>query len=103
MANACSTKTQAEVTKDFVSAASYILSIALGGKNKKAVKKDRGDPLWDTKQLAVSQWFSQTAYLTVRAIEDKRITVENSFGNQMHISRDILEKMDSANHYAKDM
>jgi len=37
-------KTHAEVTKEFVTAASFILSAAVGG--KKAAKKE---PLWDTK------------------------------------------------------
>jgi hypothetical protein len=39
----------------------------------------------------------------VKAIDGKKITVENSFGDQMHISKDILEKMDSAHHFAKEV
>jgi ribosomal protein L18E len=39
----------------------------------------------------------------VRAIEGPCITVENSYGNQMHVSRDILEQMSSASHFAKDV
>ena len=39
----------------------------------------------------------------MRAIEGSRITVENSYGNQMYVSRDILEQMYSATHYAKDV
>lgn len=51
LVGACSTKSQAEVSKDFVKAASYILSAAVGGKDgvagaKKVAKK--GKPLWDT-------------------------------------------------------
>jgi len=38
-------KTHAEVTKEFVTAASFILSKAIGGKHK-AVK---AEPLWDPK------------------------------------------------------
>ena len=84
LADACRQKTQAQITKDFVNAASFMLSVTLKGKGKKAAalaKAKHSDPLWDAKQLAKDQWFSQTAYLTVKAIEGIRITVENSFGN----------------------
>ena len=78
-----------------------MLSVALGGKGKKGnakvVRKEK--PLWDTKQLAPEQWLSQTAYLTVKDITGSRITVENSFGQTMHVSRDIIEKMHSADHF----
>lgn len=57
LASACSTKSQAEVTKAFVSAASFILSAAVGGGCTKSSKKGApakkvnrtGKPLWDTK------------------------------------------------------
>lgn len=93
------TKTSVEVTKEFVTAASFILSAAIGGKKASAKK----EPLWDTKKFETGQWLSQSAYLTVKAIEGKKITVENSFGDQMHISKDILEKMDSAHHFQKEV
>ena len=57
LSNACATKTQAEVTKEFVNATSFILSAAVGGGGKgkgskrevaKKVKRT-GDPLWDPK------------------------------------------------------
>ena len=100
LAHAVQTKTSAEVTKEFVNAASFMLSVTLGGKGKKAAKVVRKDgPLWDTKQLAPEQWLSQTAYLTVKDITGSRITVENSFGQTMHVSRDIIEKMHSASHF----
>ena len=55
LAHACSTKTQAEVTKDFVEAASFMLSVAMKGKGKKAASKKAkyGEPLWDAKKLEV--------------------------------------------------
>jgi hypothetical protein len=84
LADACRTKSQAEVTKDFVNAASFMLSVTLKGKGKKAAalaQAKRGEPLWDASKIDKDQWLSQTAYLTVRAIEGPRITVENSFGN----------------------
>ena len=37
------------------------------------------------------------------AIEGDRITVKNQWGNLMYVSRDIVEKMDSASHYAKEV
>ena len=55
LAHAVKTKTSAEVTKEFLNAASFMLSVTLGGKGKKGaaakvVRKEK--PLWDTKQLA---------------------------------------------------
>jgi hypothetical protein len=58
LANACATKSQAEVTKDFISKSSYILRATLGGgapgsspAGKSAtLKKAKPQPaLWDTK------------------------------------------------------
>jgi hypothetical protein len=54
LAKVCEGKDKAAVTKSFVSAASFILSAALGAGKKKAP----GKPLWDTKQFATGQWFS---------------------------------------------
>lgn len=47
-------KSAAEVTKDFVNAASFILSAAVGI-GKKAVKTEN---LWDPKQIAIGQYLS---------------------------------------------
>lgn len=55
-------KSNEEVTKEFVNAASFILSAAVagkGGKGKKSEARPKSDPLWDTKQFKVGQWFSQ--------------------------------------------
>ena len=56
LSKACQTKTQAEVTKDFINAASFILSAAVKGDDKKgkkgsAAKKvaHTGKRLWDAK------------------------------------------------------
>lgn len=46
-------KTDAEVTKEFVTAASFILNAAVAGK-----KINKTDPLWDPKKFEVGQWFS---------------------------------------------
>jgi hypothetical protein len=99
-----STKSHAEVTKEFVAATSYILSVAVGGAASKGVaKKVASDPLWDTKKFEVGQWFSQNAYFVVTEISGSKITVVNSFGDTMHVSKDIIEKMDSGNHFAKEV
>jgi hypothetical protein len=97
-------KTHAEVTKEFVAATSYILSVAVGGKaHKKVAKKIATEPLWDKKQYKNGNWFSQNAYYTVKEISGTKITVENSFGDVMHVSKDILERMYSGNHFEKEI
>lgn len=64
LAAACSTKSQAEVTKEFVNAASFILSAAVGGgkggKKGAAAKKVKrtGKTLWNPKKFEAKQWFS---------------------------------------------
>jgi hypothetical protein len=114
LAHACSTKSAAEVTKDFIKESSYILRAAIGGpgaassaKGKGAAaaakKAKPGPALWDTKQFAVNQILSQTTYYNVSAIDGGRITVQDQHGNLMHVSRDIVEKMASGTHFAKEV
>jgi hypothetical protein len=106
LADACKNKSQAEVTKDFVKAASYILSAAVGGNNMGGSivkKKPYGAPLWDIKKFAPDQYFSQTSYYRVINIDGKKLTVENQYGNILYVSKDIIEKMDSGNHFAKEV
>lgn len=84
LADAIAKKTAVEVTKDFVTAASFILSTTLGvGKGGKAKKAAKSEPLWDPKKFEVGQHLSQNAYLTVKAIEGNKVTVESSFGDEM--------------------
>ena len=114
LAHACSTKSAAEVTKDFIKESSYILRAAIGGlgaasgakgKGAAAVAKKAkpGPALWDTKQFAVNQILSQTTYYNVSGIDGGRITVQDQHGNLMHVSRDIVEKMASGTHFAKEV
>lgn len=109
LSHACATKSQAEVTKAFVSAASYILSAAVGGAKKGSKKgsakkaKRTSKPLWDPKKFETKQYFSQTAYLNVKAIDGNRVTVQNSYGNDLYVSKDILEAMHSGDHYQKEV
>ena len=56
LASACSTQSKQEIDKQFVNAASFMISTVVGGgttgKGKKAAllkKVKRGKPLWDTK------------------------------------------------------
>lgn len=106
LSQACQNKTKEEVTKAFVDAASFILSAAVGGGKKggKAAKKVKRttDPLWDMKKFELKQYLSQTAYLEVKEIAGNRVTVENSFGNALYVSKDILEGMYSADHYKRE-
>ena len=104
---ACRTGSQEQVTKEFVNAASFILSAAVGGGKKggKAAKpvKRTTKPLWDTKKFEKDQFFSQTTYLNVKEIAGNRITVENQFGNTLYVSKDILEGMYSADHFKNEV
>ena len=75
-----------------------------GGKKSVAKKVKRtGKPLWDTKKYETKQYFSQTAYMNVKAIDGNRVTVQNSFGNDLYVSKDILEGMYSAEHFKKEV
>lgn len=108
LSKACQTQSKEAVTKAFVDAASFILSAAVGGDGKKGGKalkkvKRTTKPLWDTKKFEEKQFFSQTAYLRVSEIAGNRITVENSFGNTLYVSKDILEGMYSGDHFKKEV
>lgn len=46
---------------------------------------------------------SQAAYYQVKKIEGNTITVLNSFGNELIVSKDMLEHMDSADHFQKEV
>ena len=51
LADACKNLSQADVTKKFVEAASFMLSTTLGGSSGKAKRTE--SPMWDTSKLAV--------------------------------------------------
>lgn len=90
------------MTKQFVEAASFILSAEVGSDKKtNKVKKRSEYPLWNPKSFEEKQWFSQTTYLQVKEIAGNKITVKNAFGNYLHVSKDILEGMYSASHFDK--
>ena len=53
LADACKNLSQAEVTKKFVEAASFMISTSLGGSAGAAAVKRTTQPLWETSKLAV--------------------------------------------------
>ena len=65
-------------------------------------EKKKGEPLWDYSKLAVGNWFSTTAYFTVKAIKVDEVMTECD-GKEITVSRDILEhEMHNACVYAKE-
>ena len=41
--------------------------------------------------------------MNVKEIEGNRVTVQNSFGNDLYVSKDILEGMYSGDHFKKEV
>lgn len=39
----------------------------------------------------------------MKEIDGNRVTVQNSFGNDLYVSKDILENMYSGDHYKKEI
>ena len=106
LSDACAKKSSADITKDFVAATSFIMSRAVGnafGATSGGKAAQKSEPLWDPKKFVHGQYLSQTAYLTVKSISGNTITVQNQFGGEMDVSKDILQKMDSATHFAKQV
>ena len=93
---ASKTKSDAELNKMWVSSASFILQATVGTGKKKVDQT----PLWDFKQLAPDQYFSNISYLKVNNIDGNKITVTNHRGSVWHVSKDILVRdMWSADHF----
>lgn len=64
--------------------------------------KKRDGPKWSLSKLAMGQYLSMTSYMTVIGIGNL-ITVRNQFGQTMQMSKELLETMYSAQHYAKEV
>jgi hypothetical protein len=62
-----------------------------------------GAPLWDTTKFAVGQILSMRTYYNVKAIAGNVITVEDQNGTTMQVSQNIVEKMASGTHFAKEV
>ena len=80
----------------------YVLKKGAKASDADEGKKDKKEPLWDSKKLAVGNWFSGTSYF--RAVEEKGDAVIcKSNGKHIEISRDILEyEMHNANVYEEE-
>lgn len=68
-----------------------------------ARKKKNGPALWETKQLAVDQVLSMTTYFHIAAVAGNSVTVEDQNDTTMNVSKDIIEKMASGSHSAKEV
>ena len=73
-----------------------------GSKAQAEEERKKDEPKWDSKQLAVGNWFSGTRYY--QAVEEKGDSVIcKSQGKSIEISRDILEyEMHNSSVYAEE-
>lgn len=83
-----------EIDKAFIDKASFIISKNVG-KKKKSEKKE---PLW-TGDIQENTWYSSTNYVQVKSVTDRQIEVTSTAGGAWSMSRDLLQKMDSADHF----
>lgn len=82
---------------------SFMLSKALSNHARVDSIHSTSKPLWDISKIESGQFVSQTAYLRVTSISARSVTVENSYGKTICVSRDILEHMHSADHYDREV
>ena len=83
-----------EVDKAFIEKASFIISKKVG-KKKKTIPKD---PLWSGSILE-DTWYSSTNYVQVKSVTDTKVEVASTAGGRWEMSYDLLQKMDSADHF----
>jgi hypothetical protein len=88
-------KTKEDIDKAFIDKASFIISTKVTNKGKKVEKKD---PLW-TGEMEVGQWFSSTNYIKIEKVEAGKVEVVSSVGGKWSMSKDLVQKMDSADHF----
>ena len=83
-----------EVDKAFIEKASFIISKKVG-KRKKSNPKTA---LW-TGDIQENAWYSSTNYVKIKSISEKEVEVVSTAGGNWKMSVDLLQKMDSADHY----
>jgi hypothetical protein len=88
-------KTKEDIDKAFIDKASFIISTKVANKGKKVEKKD---PLW-TGEMEVGQWFSSTNYIKIDKVESGKVEVISANGGKWSMSKDLVQKMDSADHF----
>jgi hypothetical protein len=84
-----------EVDKAFIEKASFIISKKVGKKKKKSASKV---PLW-TGDIQENSWYSSTNYVKIKSISESEVEVTSTAGGNWKMSVDLLQKMDSADHY----
>ena len=83
-----------DVDKAFIEKASFIISKNVGKKKKSTSK----DPLW-TGDIVENTWYSSTNYVKIKSITDTEVEVTSTAGGRWSMSYDLLQKMDSADHF----
>ena len=82
-----------EVDRAFIEKASFIISKKVGKK-----KKTSKEPLW-TGEIQKDTWYSSTNYVQIKSISEKEVEVSSTAGGRWSMSYDLLQKMDSADHF----
>ncbi len=88
--------TENQKNDEFIKKSSYII-LSKMNKRKTALKsKFQGE-------ICVGDWYSFTNYLKVLKINSDSIEVKNQRGMIWTVTNDIVEKMNSANHFEKEI
>lgn len=86
-------KTKEEIDKAFIEKASFIIS-----KKVKSKRKAKKDPIWEG-DITEGLWFSSTNYVKIQKIESGKVDVNSFAGGKWGMSLDLIQKMNSADHY----
>lgn len=86
--------TKEEIDKAFIDKASFIISKKVGG----GMETTPMDPLWDG-DIAEGEWYSSTNYIRVLSVSAKKVEVSSTTGGTWSMSPDLIQKMDSADHF----
>lgn len=68
-----------------------------------ARKKKNAPALWDGSKLEVGQMLSMTTYYHVTAINGNTITVQDQNESTINVSKNVIDKMASGTHFAKEV